>query len=57
VFVDGESSSKWHTGYGGGVWLGVFAGGQDFQFASAIKATVVHSDEGTKFYLLSGFNL
>ncbi len=57
VFVAGESSSKWHTGYGGGIWLGVFAGGQDFQFASAIKATVVHSDEGTKFYLLSGFNL
>jgi len=25
VFVAGESSSKWHTGYGGGVWLGVFA--------------------------------
>ncbi len=25
--------------------------------ASAIKATVVHSDEGTKFYLLSGFSL
>ena len=57
VFVDGQSSSKWHTGYGGGLWMGVFAGGQDFQFASAIKVTVVHSDEGTKFYLLSGFSL
>ena len=56
VFVDGQSSSKWHTGYGGGLWMGVFAGGQDFQFASAIKVTVVHSDEGTKFYLLSGFS-
>src|SRR6267142_1888397 len=57
VFVAGESSSKWHTGYGGGIWLGVFATGLDFQFASALKATVVHSDEGTKFYLLSGFSL
>ena len=57
VFVAGESSSKWHTGYGGGVWLGVFASGVNLQFASAIKATVVHSDEGTSFYLLSGFSL
>jgi len=57
VFLAGESSSKWHAGYGGGIWLGIFASGQDFQFASAIKATVVHSDEGTSFYLLSGFAL
>ncbi|OLE62239.1 MAG: hypothetical protein AUG04_11020 [Deltaproteobacteria bacterium 13_1_20CM_2_69_21] len=57
VFVANESSSKWHTGYGGGLWLGIFASGQSFQFASAIKATVVHSDEGTSFYLLSGFSL
>jgi len=57
VFVTGESSSKWHTAYGGGLWLGVFASGLDFQFASALKATVVHSDEGTSFYLLSGFSL
>jgi len=57
VFVAGESSSQWHTGYGGGVWLGVFASGIDFQLASSIKATVVHSDEGTSFYLFSGFGL
>jgi hypothetical protein len=57
VFLAGESSSKWHAGYGGGIWLGIFASGMDFQFASAIKATVVHSDEGTSFYLLSGFAL
>jgi len=30
--------------------MGVFAGGLDFQFASSIKAMMVHSDEGTKFY-------
>jgi hypothetical protein len=57
VFVDGQSSSKWHAGYGGGLWLGIFASGMDFQFASAVKFTVVHSDEGTSFYLLSGFTL
>jgi len=57
VFVSGESSSKWHAAYGGGIWLGPFISGMDFQFASALKATVVHSDEGTSFYLMSGFNL
>ena len=57
VFFANESSSKWHAGYGGGIWLGVFALGSTFQFASALKATLVHSDEGTSFYLLSGFSL
>ncbi|HWE22730.1 MAG TPA: hypothetical protein VG496_02205 [Myxococcales bacterium] len=57
VFFANESSSKWHTGYGGGLWLGIFASSALFEFASAIKATVVHSDEGTSFYLLSGFSL
>ena len=57
VFFANESSSKWHAGYGGGIWLGVFASGSTFQFASALKATLVHSDEGTSFYLLSGFSL
>ena len=57
VFVANESSSKWHAGYGGGIWLGVFALGSTFQFASALKATLLHSDEGTSFYLLSGFSL
>ncbi|MFL5312199.1 MAG: hypothetical protein ACJ79H_17335 [Myxococcales bacterium] len=57
VFVAGQSSSRWHTGYGGGVWMGVFASGAFFQFVSSVKATVVHSDEGTSFYLFSGFGL
>jgi hypothetical protein len=57
VFVSGESSSRWHPAYGGGVWLGVFASGLQFQFVSALNATVVHSDEGTSFYLFSGFGL
>jgi hypothetical protein len=57
VFVAGESSSKWHTAYGGGFWLGIFASGVDFQFATALKATVVHSDEGTSIYVFTGFNL
>jgi len=57
VFVAGQSSSRWHTGYGGGVWMGVFASGAFVQFVSSVKATVVHSDEGMSFYLFSGFGL
>jgi hypothetical protein len=57
VFVAGESSSKWHPAVGGGVWLGVFVTGLDVQFASLLNATVLHSDEGTSFYLFSNFGL
>jgi hypothetical protein len=57
VFVDGESSSKWHAAYGGGVWLGMLAGGAGFQLASSMNAVVVRSDERTSFYLTSGFGL
>jgi hypothetical protein len=57
VFVDGESSSKWHTAAGGGVWFGVFASSPFFQLAGAVKAALVHTDEGTSFLLESGFGL
>ena len=42
VFVDGESSSKWHTGGGGGLWLGLLSWSPYFQFAGSIRAA---SDE------------
>ncbi|HEX4381857.1 MAG TPA: hypothetical protein VH083_02870 [Myxococcales bacterium] len=57
VFVENQSSSKWHPAVGGGVWLGVFITGLDFQFATLFNATVLHSDEGTSFYLFSNFGL
>lgn len=38
VWVDNESSSKWHTGYGGGLWI---APVQRF----VITASVAHSEE------------
>jgi hypothetical protein len=57
VFLDGESSSRWHSGYGGGIWLGMLASSMQFEFASALQATVVRSDEGTRFYLASAFRL
>ena len=57
VFLDSERSSRWHYGAGGGVWLGLFAGSPFFQLAGSIKAALVRSDEGTSFYLASGFGL
>jgi hypothetical protein len=57
VFLDSERSSRWHAGFGGGLWLGLFAGGADFQFASSLQATIVHSDNGNAFYLFAGFGL
>lgn len=57
VFVDGESSSKWHTGYGGGLWFGLLADSPFFRLAGSLKAALVHSDEGTSLYIASGFAL
>ncbi len=55
VFLAGESSSTWHTGVGGGLWIGLFARSPYFQLAGSLKAALVRSDEGTSFYLFSGF--
>jgi hypothetical protein len=57
VFVSGETSSKWHYGVGGGLWLALFASGKAFEIASSVNATVVRSDERTSFYFTSGFGL
>jgi hypothetical protein len=55
VFVVGESSSRWHYGAGGGLWLAMLASGKGFEIASSINATVVRSDERTGVYVSSGF--
>jgi hypothetical protein len=57
VFLAGETSSRWHSGVGGGVWLAVIAGVQAFQLSSSINAMIVRSDERTAFYLSTGFGL
>jgi hypothetical protein len=57
VFIAGETSSTWHTGYGGGLWLGLFALAPYFQFAGSLKAALVHSEQGTSFYIFSGLGL
>lgn len=50
VWMPNESSSKWHNGYGGGIYLvpaNVFL----------IRATVAHSEETTQFYFNLVFGL
>jgi hypothetical protein len=57
VFFAPESSSRWHNGVGGGLWLAVFAAGPGLQLATSINAMIVRSDEKTAFYLSTGFGL
>lgn len=49
VWESGESSSKWHPGAGGGVWIAPLAR------TNAVSLSVAKSDEETLFYLQMGF--
>ena len=57
VFFAGESSSLWHYGVGGGVWLALFATTPGAILALSLNACVVRSEENTSFYFSSGFGL
>jgi hypothetical protein len=57
VFLASESSSRWHSAAGGGIWLATFASAWNFQVGSSINAMLVRSDERTAFYVFSGFGL
>jgi outer membrane protein assembly factor BamA len=48
VFLDGESSSRWHAGAGGGFWLGLIYPG------SAASVSIASSEEGTRVYIHAG---
>ena len=48
VFLDGESSHRWHTGWGGGAWLSFEKGTRTFTM------TVAHSEDRTALYLHGG---
>lgn len=49
VWLDGESSDKWHTAFGGGLWLGFLSP------ANTLSAAIAASDERTRLYLQAGF--
>ena len=48
VWLEGENSSLWHHGYGGGLWIAPFN-------TAVISAEVGHSVEATLFYVRLGF--
>jgi len=49
VFIDGESSEKWHSAFGGGVWLAYL------DRANTISAAVAAGEERTGIYVQAGF--
>jgi hypothetical protein len=55
VFVSGQSSSLWHSGVGGGLWVALFTTVPGAQIASSINLLVVRSDQGVSFYFSGGF--
>jgi hypothetical protein len=48
VFFAGESSNKWHTGYGGGIWVAPLIR------QLTLSVAVAGSDEGTRIYFSFG---
>ena len=49
VWLDGENSDKWHSAFGGGLWLGFLSQ------AGAVSAAVAASEERTRVYVQAGF--
>ncbi len=49
VFYEGETSDKWHAGYGGGVWIAPLV--RQFTMSLAVAG----SDEGPRIYFRFGF--
>jgi len=55
VFYAPETSKRWHNGAGGGLWTTILLAVPGFRISTTINTLVVASDEGTSFYLYSGF--
>lgn len=49
VYVDGENSDEWHTGFGGGLSFGVF------RAVNTLTVAVATSEERTGIYVRAGF--
>jgi hypothetical protein len=50
VFLDGESSDKWHSAIGGGLWVSLV------DPATAMSLSVADSEEGTSVYVRLGMS-
>jgi hypothetical protein len=55
VFFRPAPSDTWHVATGGGVWLAVLAAAPGYSLATTLNLLVVTSDQGTTFYVASGF--
>jgi len=55
VFYAPETSKKWHNGVGGGLWTTILLAVPGFRVSTTLNTLLVASDEGTSFYLSSGF--
>jgi hypothetical protein len=51
VWVQGETSDKWHPSAGGGIFLRLLT--TDL----VAHALIAHGDEGTRFYVNIGFGI
>jgi hypothetical protein len=49
IFLKGEESNKWHTAYGGGIWISLLRRDYTFSF------TIAQSEERMAFYFSGGF--
>ncbi len=49
VFVEGEASDRWHTGFGGGIWLAIA------EPKRIVSVALAQSEGHLRFYLQGGF--
>ena len=49
VYLEGESSDRWHTGVGGGLWFSIL------RRTNTVTLTLARGDERTTLYLRTGF--
>ena len=49
MYLEGESSDKWHASYGGGIFF------QMHTLNTVFHAAAAHGDDGTRFYVDYGF--
>jgi outer membrane translocation and assembly module TamA len=49
IFFEGDTSNKWHTSYGGGLWISVL------NRMFTLNGTAAKSEEDFQFYFTTGF--
>ena len=55
VWLEGESSDRWHKGYGGGVWFMFLRPENSLSVTAAMDPDATGADEGWRVYFHAGF--